>query len=226
MSKLILLRHGQSLWNKKNIFTGWVDVPLSEIGINEALNAGIQLKDISIDKVYTSVQIRAIQTALLVLSKNNYGKTPVIIHSKGKMSKWAVIYDEKTKADIIPVIKDWHLNERYYGKLQGKNKTHIAKVYGKELVHQWRRSYDISPPRGECLRDTSKRTIPFFRSKIIDNLKDCKDILVSAHGNSLRSIIMYIEKLSKKEVLELEISTGKPIIYNYNNGKLIKSELF
>lgn len=222
MGKLILLRHGESLWNKKNVFTGWVDVPLSAKGIQEAISAGDQLKSIEFDHVFTSVQVRAIETAMLTLAQNQSEKTPVIIHDEGKMKDWSTIYSPEMNASIIPVYRDWHLNERYYGELQGLNKAETAVKYGNEQVHLWRRSYDVPPPNGECLKDTAARTIPFFQEHIMSALVFGKNILVSAHGNSLRSIVMYIDSLSEEEVLKLEIPTGKPIIYEYLADKLRK----
>lgn len=223
MAKLVLVRHGESVWNKKNVFTGWVDVPLSTNGIDEALKAGDRLSDISFDVVYTSVQIRAIQTAMIALARSKNDKTPVIIHSEGKMAEWTEIYSEEMKKNIVPVYRDWHLNERYYGELQGKNKAETAEAYGAEQVHLWRRSYDIPPPKGECLKDTAERTIPFFTENILKDLADGKNVLVSAHGNSLRSIVMFIENLSREEVLNLEIPTGSPILFDYTNGKLSRA---
>jgi len=219
MPGLVLLRHGESLWNRKNIFTGWVDIPLSVNGIDEALAAGDALKGIKFDIIYTSLQIRAIQTAMLVMSRNESSGTPVVVHDKGKMSEWARIYDEETKNSVIPVIEDWRLNERYYGELQGRNKEKTGEIYGEEQLHIWRRSYDVPPPGGECLKDTAARTIPFFRDVIIPGLEKGENILVSAHGNSLRSIVMHIDGLSEKEVLSLEIPTGKPVIYEYKGKR-------
>ncbi|MBN1180685.1 MAG: 2,3-bisphosphoglycerate-dependent phosphoglycerate mutase [Bacteroidales bacterium] len=222
MAQLILLRHGESVWNKKNVFTGWVDVPLSSNGINEAIKAGEQISDIEFDIVYTSVQVRAIETAMIALAQNKSSKTPVVLHEEGKMKSWTHIYSQEMSKSVIPVYRDWHLNERYYGELQGKNKAETAKQYGNEQVHQWRRSYDIPPPNGECLKDTAERTIPFYKEQILPQLENGKNVLVSAHGNSLRSIVMYIENLSKEQVLDLEIPTGKPILYEFKNGKLEK----
>ena len=222
MSKLVLLRHGESVWNKKNVFTGWVDVPLSANGITEAIEAGVQLADIEFDVVFTSVQVRAIETAMLALAQNYNDRTPVVVHREGKMKNWTIIYNEDMKASAIPVYRDWHLNERYYGELQGRNKAETAKIYGDEQVHLWRRSYDVPPPNGECLKDTAERTIPFFKKNILTYLAAGKNILVSAHGNSLRSIVMYIDGLNEEEVLKLEIPTGKPIIYDFTDGELIK----
>ncbi len=223
MATLILLRHGQSVWNKKNVFTGWVDVPLSLEGITEAINAGKIIADIEFDVVYTSVQIRAIETAMIALAENKSEKTPAVIHNEGKMADWTTIYSESMNQSIIPVYRDWHLNERYYGELQGKNKAETASLYGNEQVHQWRRSYDIAPPEGECLKDTAERTIPFFEENILSKLQEGKNVLVSAHGNSLRSIVMFIEKLTQEEVLNLEIPTGVPIFYKLKDNKLVKT---
>jgi len=223
MAKLVLLRHGESVWNKKNVFTGWVDVPLSSKGIVEAIEAGEKISDVGFDIVFTSVQVRAIQTAMLALSQNKSDKTPVIVHNEGKMKDWTHIYSESMQKNIIPVFRDWHLNERYYGELQGKNKTETAKNYGEEQVHLWRRSYDIPPPLGECLKDTGERTIPFFKKNILTQLEQGKNVLISAHGNSLRSIVMFIDGLSKEQVIELEIPTGKPLFYEFKNGILEKA---
>jgi 2,3-bisphosphoglycerate-dependent phosphoglycerate mutase len=223
MGKLILIRHGQSVWNKKNVFTGWVDVPLSATGIDEAIKAGQTIAGISFDIVFTSVQIRAIQTAMIALAQNKSDKTPVVVHSEGKMKDWTTIYSDAMNKEVIPVYRNWHLNERYYGELQGKNKAETAAVYGDEQVHLWRRSYDIAPPHGECLKDTAERTIPFFREEILPQLAAGKNVLVSAHGNSLRSIVMFIDKLTQEEVLSLEIPTGIPIFYEYSHDKLLKT---
>ena len=134
MAKLVLIRHGESVWNKKNVFTGWVDVPLSSNGVVEAINAGEQLSQLEFDCVFTSVQIRAIETAMLVMAQNASEKTPVIIHDEGKMKDWTTIYSESMNDNIIPVYRDWHLNERYYGELQGKNKAETSREYGDEQV--------------------------------------------------------------------------------------------
>lgn len=222
MAKLVLVRHGQSVWNLRNVFTGWVDVPLTADGITEATNAGKEMADIDFDIIYTSVQVRALQTAMIAMAYNNNPNTPVVIHTEGKMADWAKIYNETMQNSMIPVIRDWHLNERYYGELQGKNKAETAKQYSDEQVHIWRRSYDIPPPNGECLKDTAARTIPFFKENILPKLQAGQNILVSAHGNSLRSIVMYLDNLSKEAVLKLEIPTGKPIYYEMTDGKLEK----
>ncbi|MEM0143168.1 MAG: 2,3-diphosphoglycerate-dependent phosphoglycerate mutase, partial [Candidatus Parvarchaeum sp.] len=161
MAELCILRHGESLWNKENRFTGWVDVPLTVNGEEQAKKAGSLIKKsgIKFDIAYTSVLARAVDTLHIIMK--NIGK--------------------------LPVIKDPALNERMYGDLQGLNKKDTAEKYGAEQVHIWRRSYDIKPPNGESLEDTQKRTIPFFINCIMTDLKDGKNVLVVAHGNSLRS---------------------------------------
>ena len=189
MSTLVLLRHGQSQWNLENRFTGWVDIPLTENGRAEARRAGKLLKGLRIrfDLAYTSVLSRAIETISIVQS-------------------------ELGQQDL-PVIKDAALNERHYGDLQGLNKDETRKKFGEEQVKRWRRSYDVAPPNGESLKDTAARTLPYFESRILPDLKAGKNVVVAAHGNSLRSIVMFLDKLTQEQVLALEIATGVPILY-------------
>ncbi len=216
MGSLILLRHGESEWNRKNLFTGWIDIPLSEKGVEEALQAGREISAISIDLIFTSTLIRGIMTALLALSVHRSGKVPVILHpGEGRLEEWGRCYDSETEKELIPVIRAWQLNERMYGELQGKNKERMRAEYGEEQVQIWRRSYAIAPPNGESLEMTAERTLPYFKQKIIPHLKRGKNILIAAHGNSLRSIVMDLKQLSEEEVVSLEIPTGKPIIYAY-----------
>lgn len=188
-NKLILVRHGQSIWNLENRFTGWKDIDLSAKGEEEAKEAGEKLKSAHIDKVYTSVLIRAKHTYTIM--KNIAGL-------------------EKT-----PVVEDKALNERRYGDLEGLNKADTAKKFGNKQVHIWRRSFDIPPPGGESLKDTYDRVIPYFISHIKKDLDDGLNILIVAHGNSLRALIMYLENLSKEEIVNKEIPTGLPITYNW-----------
>jgi len=187
MAKLVLIRHGESQWNLENRFTGWTDVPLTDKGRAEARRAGELLRGIQFDKAYTSVLQRAIETLDIVL---------------------AVIAQEH-----IPVERDQALNERHYGDLQGLNKAETAAKYGAEQVHQWRRSYDIAPPGGESLKDTAARTLPYYEAHVAPDVRAGKNIIVSAHGNSLRSIVMFLDKLTKEQVLELNLATGVPIVY-------------
>lgn len=230
MGKLILIRHGQSLWNLNNLFTGWVDIPLSEKGISEALQAGESLKDVVFDYVYVSTLMRAQQTAMLLLSKNKSSKIPVMLHNEQndetqkKISQWSQIHSDETKNNVLPVYTAWQLNERYYGHLQGLNKDETRKKYGEEQVHIWRRSYDVPPPEGEALKNTAERTIPYFEKEILPHVKNGKNILLAAHGNSLRSIVMFLDKLSTDEVLKLEIKTGDPLEYIWENNALSKKK--
>lgn len=187
MALLVLLRHGESQWNLENRFTGWVDVPLTEKGRAEAHAAGRKLREFSFDRAYTSLLQRANDTLAIVL-------------------------EEIGRTDLVPT-RDEALNERHYGDLQGLNKADTAARYGEEQVHLWRRSYDIAPPGGESLKDTAARTLPYFETHIRPDLQAGMNVLVAAHGNSLRAIVMHIEKLSREQVLELNLATGVPLVY-------------
>ena len=199
MATLILLRHGQSVWNAANKFTGWTDVGLSEVGEAEAAKAGEELADTQIDVVHTSDLIRAQHTAEIVMRHN------------------------RASSDV-PTHRDFRLNERHYGDLQGLNKQDTRDKYGDEQVHIWRRSYDVPPPGedGESLAMCAERTLPYLGEAIKPDLDAGKTVLVAAHGNSLRSIVMKIEGLSKEEVLSLEIPTGIPRIYTYEDGNFTR----
>ncbi|CAG7912669.1 MULTISPECIES: 2,3-diphosphoglycerate-dependent phosphoglycerate mutase [Mammaliicoccus] len=219
MPKLILCRHGQSEWNAKNLFTGWADVELSEQGYNEARISGEKLlkQNIEIDVVYTSLLTRAIETTYLLLKYSH--------------QLW------------IPVYKTWRLNERHYGGLQGKNKDQVREEYGEEQVHIWRRSYDTRPPEAdeklreeylndrryemldrrimpvtESLKDTLDRVIPYWIDHISTSLLNHQTTLVSAHGNSLRALIKYLEDIPDDEISNLEIKTGAPLIYELDES--------
>lgn len=217
-SRLILLRHGQSEWNLRNLFTGWVDVPLSKKGIEEAIEAGKQISQIPIDIIYTSSLSRAIMTAMLAMTEHHSGKVPVVAHKgEGKLEDWSKIYNPHAQEGCVPLIQSWQLNERMYGELQGLNKEETIKKFGEKQVKIWRRSYDIAPPGGESLAMTAERSIPYFTDHIVPQLKAGKNVFVSAHGNSLRSIIMHLDDLSKEQVLELELPTGMPVLYEYDD---------
>ncbi|WP_068470809.1 2,3-bisphosphoglycerate-dependent phosphoglycerate mutase [Candidatus Protochlamydia phocaeensis] len=225
MPKLILMRHGQSQWNLYNLFTGWVDIPLSLTGVDEALKGGRQIKDEPIDIIFTSSLIRAQMTAMLAMTVHHSGKVPVVLHTgEGKLEEWAQIYSPETQAQTIPVIRAWELNERMYGELQGVNKAEMAKKYGAEQVHIWRRSFNVPPPSGESLEMTAARSIPYFEKAILPHLQGGKNVFIAAHGNSLRSIIMKLDGLSAEEVISLELATGHPIIYEFNHGQFIKQQ--
>jgi 2,3-bisphosphoglycerate-dependent phosphoglycerate mutase len=223
MGRLILLRHGQSQWNKKDLFTGWVDVPLSPQGIEEAMHAGDLMKDIPIDVIFTSTLIRAQMTAMLAMTHHSTGKVPVMLHENDeKLAAWGKIYDESTLEEVIPTFINWELNERMYGCLQGRNKEATRKEFSPEQVKLWRRSFDQPPPEGESLEMTAQRTLPFFEKTIFPYLSEGKNILICAHGNSLRSIVMKLDNLTKEEVLSLEIPTGEPFEYQFNEGEFFK----
>jgi 2,3-bisphosphoglycerate-dependent phosphoglycerate mutase len=223
MNQLILLRHGQSEWNKRNLFTGWVDVPLSQEGIDEALAAGKAIREIPIDVIITTTLVRAQMTAFLAMSKHHSNKVPVVLHTgEGKLDDWAKIYSEQTKSEIIPVIRTPELNERAYGELQGLNKAETAEKFGTEQVKLWRRSFDVPPPSGESLAMTAARSIPYFEQTIVPMLEEGKNVFVCAHGNSLRSIIMDLDGLSKDEVVHLELATGIPVVYDFSKGSFVK----
>lgn len=224
MGKLILMRHGQSEWNRRNLFTGWVDIPLSSDGIVEAIEGGREIQEEPVDIVFTSTLIRAQMTVMLALSIHKTGKVPVIIHEdEGKLGDWSQIHSHSTALDMIPVYRAWELNERMYGELQGMDKTELAEKYGAEQVRIWRRSFDIPPPGGgESLEMTAARTIPYFTRTILPHLQEGKNVFVVAHGNSLRSIIMYLDHLTPQEVLHLELPTGLPVIYEYQGTTFTK----
>jgi 2,3-bisphosphoglycerate-dependent phosphoglycerate mutase len=199
MSKLVLVRHGQSLWNLEDRFTGWVDVPLTDKGREEARKAGERLKDLRFAIAYTSMLTRAEETLAIILDV--LGQTP-------------------------PIIRDEALNERHYGDLQGLNKARTAEKFGAAQVKIWRRSYDVPPPNGEALKNTAERTLPFFERAILGDVAQGKDVLVVAHGNSNRSIVMQLDGLTKEEVLELNLGTGVPLVYEMSpDGKVLAKEI-
>lgn len=223
MAQLILLRHGASLWNDLNLFTGWVDIPLSKKGIEEAFQAGKKISDIPVDIIYTSTLIRAKETAVLAATEFNSGKVPVCIHPDNPQQEtWSKVYDKSSLENLIPSFEAWQLNERMYGELQGLNKDEARARFGKEQVHIWRRSYDVPPPGGESLKMCAERTLPYFNTHIVPLLKAGKNVLIVAHGNSLRSIVMHIEKLTEEEVLNLELATGEPRIYDTQKFDLLR----
>ncbi|HOJ00314.1 MAG TPA: 2,3-diphosphoglycerate-dependent phosphoglycerate mutase [Anaerolineaceae bacterium] len=218
MYKVVLLRHGESEWNKTNLFTGWTDVDLSEKGLQEAKQAAELLKKegYTFDIAYTSVLKRAIRTLWIVLD--------------GMDLMW------------IPVIRSWRLNERMYGALQGLNKAQTAEKYGEEQVHLWRRSYNVPPPAleksderypghdrryaelaekdiptTECLKDTVERFLPFWENTIAPMIKTGKRVIIAAHGNSLRALVKYLDNISDEEIPELNIPTGVPLIYELDD---------
>ncbi len=204
MNKLVLLRHGQSQWNLENRFTGWKDVPLTEKGINEANNAGYLLKkhNIKIDKVFSSVLERANKTAEIAIKASEIEN----LHKNGKL-----IYE-----------RNQNLNERDYGDLVGLNKAETADKFGKEQVHTWRRSYDTPPPNGESLKDVVDRVSPYFTEVIQPHILNKKNVLIAAHGNSLRAIMIKVGMYKPEEISSIELPTGSPLCLDYQNGELIE----
>ncbi len=225
MAKLVLIRHGQSEWNLSNQFTGWVDVDLSEKGVEEAKHAGdlIKAAGLEFDQAYTSVLTRAIKTLHYALEES------------GQL--W------------IPEMKTWRLNERHYGALQGLNKKETADKYGADQVHIWRRSYDVLPPLlkatdegsaakdrryadldprivpgGENLKVTLERVIPFWEDHIAPDLSAGKNVIIAAHGNSLRALTKYIENISDEDIMNLEMATGEPVVYDFNDKLEVNSK--
>ena len=215
MSKLFLLRHLKSQWNQDDRFSGWVDNPLSEEGIQQAQGIAEQLKEFSIDAIYTSPLIRNKQTVLRVLHFLA-GKYPIFKHCDGKMQKWG---NFEGNGDYVPVFVSENLNERYYGKLQGLNKQEVIKKYGQEKVRLWRRSYDIAPPGGESLKDVYKRAVPFYKKYAEKDLKASKNILIVASHNSLRAIVKYVEDVSDKNIINIELPFGGLVKYEFDGNK-------
>ncbi len=222
-TKLILMRHGQSMWNLLNLFTGWVDIPLSSKGVEEALAGGKLIENEPIDIIFTSTLIRAQMTAMLAMTTHHSNKVPVMIKSKqDEREEWSKIHHPDRLLQTIPVITAWQLNERMYGKLQGMNKAEAAEQFGKDQIHTWRRSYDTPPPEGESLKMTAARTLPYFEQTIVPLIEKGTNVFVVAHGNSLRSIIMQLDGLTEEEVVKLELDTGHPVQYLYENQKFTK----
>lgn len=199
MALLILLRHGESMWNKENRFTGWVDVDLSEHGEEEARHAGEVLRSIPIDVVFTSALRRAIHTAELAL--------------------------EAAGKSTIPIIKNAALNERHYGDLQGLDKDEVARKYGEQQFKLWRRSYDVPPPNGESLKMTQERVLPYYEKEILPLLRQGKNILVVAHGNSLRALVMALEHLTPAQIVETNIPTGIPFAYIVETDGTVREKI-
>jgi 2,3-bisphosphoglycerate-dependent phosphoglycerate mutase len=198
---LVLVRHGESEWNLTNLFTGWKDVDLTENGVKEARNAGRKLKaqGIRFDVGYTSALKRAQRSLDLIL--------------------------EEMGQSSIPVIKNLALNERDYGDLSGLNKDDARKKWGEEQVHIWRRSYDVPPPGGESLKDTAARVLPYYIQEILPRVLRGESLLVAAHGNSLRALVMVLERLDTKQILSRELATGVPLIYHLNADSTVASKL-
>ena len=228
MAKLILIRHGQSLWNAANKFTGWVDVPLSKRGRAEATLAADKLRTYRIDVCFTSLLIRAMETAIICLTEYEEmcaGKTPIFKHEADDADWRGWDNYDGDPAEELPIFPTVALDERYYGELQGLDKAQTVAKFGEAQVREWRRSYTTRPPGGESLEDTQKRVIPYFTSRILTHIGEDETVLVVAHGNSLRSIIMKLEDLNADQVPGLELATGIPTVYDIAPNGQVKEKL-
>lgn len=199
MSLLVLIRHGQSQWNLENRFTGWTDVPLSAQGEKDAVESGKALKGMKFDIAFTSRQKRAQDTLTIILKTMGHAAVPIEIDSA--------------------------LNERHYGELQGLNKAETAVKYGEEKVKLWRRSYSTRPPGGESIEDCERRTTPFFIAYVLPHLKAGKNVVIAAHGNSMRPIFKYLDNLTPEQTATLEVGLGLPYIYTFDGDKMVKKEV-
>ena len=226
MSRLFLVRHGQSVWNLQNRFTGWVDVSLSRQGVIEAQQAAALLIDEHFDLAFTSALLRAQDSLYEILRQNRNCAQHVRVHEQS--SEWYEHYTPgEGDAHELKIYVSEKLNERYYGDLQGLNKDWASQRYGAEQVHLWRRSYDIPPPNGESLQMTAARTIPYYRERIVPHLRNGDNVLVSAHGNSLRSIIMHIEQMTPQQIIDYELATGAPHMYAFDDDlRVIDKRIF
>ena len=216
MATLILLRHGESIWNRQNRFTGWVDVSLSRAGIVEAERAAVLLGEERLDVVFTSALLRAQDTAYEVLKRNRHCAQYVRVHDELKRDWYAHFVSLPAETSELKIYVSEMLNERYYSDLQGLRKDEAAVHFGSEQVHQWRRSYDIPPPNGESLQMTATRVMPYYLERIAPLLRLGYTVLVCAHGNSLRAMIMYIEQLTPEQILTCEVKTGTPFVYRFD----------
>jgi 2,3-bisphosphoglycerate-dependent phosphoglycerate mutase len=223
LATMVLVRHGQSQWNLENRFTGWMDIPLSMKGSQEATSAGKKLRNMRFDTIYISHLLRAIQTLHYILLELQDKRIPIIYHEEQRIHNWEHYNGDRNNE--IPIYQSVDLAERYYGDLQGLNKAETMKKYGENQVHLWRRSYDVNPPNGESLKDTCERTIPYYKNHILPELQAGKTILIVAHGNSLRSIIKYVENISDKDIPNVEIPTGVPIIYTFDSQMTLQKKV-
>jgi 2,3-bisphosphoglycerate-dependent phosphoglycerate mutase len=217
--KLVLLRHGESLWNAQGRFTGWVDIPLSAKGVQESIEAGKQLSSVGIDRAFVSSLVRAQTTLVLVLLEQRTGKTPYFLHPLDpEASKWERIDCTEVMSAMLPVHVASELNERMYGDLQGNSKLQVEQDMGQDVLKLWRRSYRQGPPGGESLKKTKERVYPYFEQEIAPCLDRGETVLVVAHGNSLRAILMGMFRMSEEKIVDLEVPTGRPLVYAYRQG--------
>lgn len=223
MVKLVLVRHGESVWNQMNEFTGWVDVPITKKGEDEAKEAGARLLRINFDVAFTSQLVRAHQT-LCTIFQERTDEILVFKHNLGKAHLWEH-YSNKHPWEI-PVFKAQALNERYYGDLQGLNKQETKNKYGDEQVHKWRRGFTDRPPNGENLADVYNRTTPYYEQHILPFIRQGKNVIIVAHGNSLRALVMYLEHYTPQQIENFELKTGVPMVFDLDaEGKVLTRQV-
>ncbi len=225
MGYLILVRHGEPFLKPDDRFVGWMDIPLSRKGIEEALDCAVKIEDKEMDLAFASNLVRTQETLLVILSRQK--KTGILIHEKvgdengiGKIEWYSC--PKKLDKSLIPVYFTAALNERYYGELQGKEKQKMEEKYGPERLASWRWDFKPGPPKGESLKAVYERVVPYFEQKVMPAMKDGKNVIVCAHLGSLRSIVKYIENISDKDIREVSFSTGEFITYNFSKGRLVK----
>jgi 2,3-bisphosphoglycerate-dependent phosphoglycerate mutase len=213
MAELVIVRHGESVWNLENRFTGWMDISLSMKGREESKKAGELLKEYNFDIIFVSHLTRVLETMHIMIDNMNEKRTPIIYHfDNPEILRWE--HAVMNSQDELKIVQSQALAERYYGNLQGLNKDDCRKKYGEEQVHIWRRSYDAQPPGGESLKDTLHRALPFYNKYIVPELHKGRKVLIVASGNSLRAIIKHLENISDEDIPNHEIATGVPIVYD------------
>lgn len=217
---LVIIRHGESRWNLQNRFTGWVDVPLSKNGVLEAQRCAKHCKKFDFSVAFTSTLERAHSTLNIVLSEQ--GRTGIVLHPEDK--RYNGPYAIATETDT-PIIQNWRLNERYYGRLQGLGKAEAERKYGEKKVFQWRRGYEIRPPGGgESLKDVIKRTMPYVHKNVVPHLKRGEDVVLVGHGNTMRAMIKEFEGISDEEIAFVNLPEAHPIVYRYRAGAYSRIE--
>lgn len=220
MGKLVLVRHGESRWNVRNRFSGWVDVPLSENGIREAERCAVHCEKYNFSAVFTSALERTHVTASIILSRQN--RNGIIQHEEQqRYRKWTMQSNIITRGDI-PIYESVVLNERFYGDLQGMDKRQAEKVYGKKQVFAWRRGFSDKPPGGESLKQTFMRIHPYFDARIVPRIAKSETVLISGHGNTLRAIIRHIEDIPTEDIVNIDLPEARPLVYEYRRGTFVR----
>lgn len=225
MGKLVIACNGESVWDTKNLLTGWVDVALTSRGIQESAFASRLIGPIAYDAVYTSNLVRTIQTALILLLNNQDAVTPIIEPHGFLSGNRSLIHNDSIRHTTVKVKHTWRLNERFFGKMQGYSIDQIVAQYGVDYFNKWRHTYNERPPRGESLLDVERRVAPFLRRKILNKMHVGKNVLVVGHNSTVRAMIRIIENLSPEEAMKLDVRTSKPFIYEFSSGKPVRLPL-